>query len=61
MAARGTDGVDLDRVWRYAIKPLLEEHYYGTGRNIDEFSFEALRNKGSEVIIEEPPEESDAE
>jgi len=35
---------NLARVWRHAILPLLEEHYYGTGRDIDqEFGLEALR------------------
>jgi 5-methylcytosine-specific restriction protein B len=57
----GKDGVDLNRIWRYAIRPLLEEHYYGTGRKIDEFSFEALRKTGSDVFIEEQPEEGELE
>jgi 5-methylcytosine-specific restriction enzyme B len=35
---------NLERVWRHAIMPLLEEHYYGTGRNVqEEFGLESLR------------------
>jgi 5-methylcytosine-specific restriction enzyme B len=35
---------NLERVWRHAILPLLEEHYYGTGRNVqEEFGLENLR------------------
>ena len=53
MGARGSDGINLDWVWRFAIKPLLEEHYYGTRRNVDiEFGFDALEGKALEVIEE---------
>ena len=53
MGARGSDGINLDWVWRFAIKPLLEEHYYGTRRNVDiEFGFDALEGKALEVIDE---------
>jgi hypothetical protein len=49
---------DLDRVWRYAILPLLEEYYYGTGRDVaTEFSFGRLRERlkaASEPIEAEP-------
>jgi 5-methylcytosine-specific restriction protein B len=35
---------DLDRVWKHAIIPLLEEHYYGTNRDIaGDFGLDALR------------------
>ncbi|MCY4087739.1 MAG: AAA family ATPase [Actinomycetia bacterium] len=60
MAARGPGGVDLDRVWRFAIKPLLEEHYYGTGRDVEEFSFEALSRRDRDAEPEEIPPEDDA-
>ncbi len=39
-------GVNLEHVWSYAIKPLLHEHFYGAGRDIDdEFGWRALRRK----------------
>lgn len=35
---------NLERVWRHAIMPLLEEHYYGTGRDVrGEFGLQNLR------------------
>jgi 5-methylcytosine-specific restriction protein B len=35
---------DVERVWRYSIIPLLEEHYYGTGRNLEaDFGLARLR------------------
>jgi MoxR-like ATPase len=44
---------DLDRVWTHAIMPLLEEHYYGTGRDVNsEFGLAVLRKKLSNT--EEP-------
>jgi MoxR-like ATPase len=34
----------LERVWRHSIMPLLEEHYYGTGRDVHgEFGLAGLR------------------
>jgi 5-methylcytosine-specific restriction protein B len=37
---------DLRRVWKHAILPLLEEHYYGTGRNVEEeFGLDAVRRR----------------
>lgn len=59
MAARGPNGIDLDRVWRFAIKPLLEEHYYGTGRSVDEFSFGVLARQQDDVQLEEAAAEDD--
>ena len=33
-------------IWAYAIKPLLQVHFYGAGRNIDdEFGWRALRRR----------------
>jgi 5-methylcytosine-specific restriction protein B len=35
---------NLKQAWRHAIMPLLEEHYYGTGRDVKgEFGLESLR------------------
>jgi MoxR-like ATPase len=35
---------DLERVWKHAIMPLLEEHFYGTTRNVaTDFGLKALR------------------
>ena len=37
---------DLERIWTHAIMPLLEEHYYGTGRDLDaEFGLTATRRR----------------
>ncbi len=34
----------LERIWRTAIRPLLDEHFFGEGRNVkDEFGLDALR------------------
>lgn len=42
MTGDGTDP-DLDRAWKHSIKPLLEEHFYGSGRDVEsEFGFNAL-------------------
>jgi 5-methylcytosine-specific restriction protein B len=60
IAARSGDGIDLERAWRYAIRPLLEEHFYGQGRDIDdEFGWDALRALGRpiEELAEEPTDE----
>jgi MoxR-like ATPase len=41
----------LDRIWEHALKPLLEEHFYGAGRDIEaEFGVKALRKR----LAEEP-------
>jgi len=41
----------LERIWRTAILPLLAEHYFGEGRDIDaEFGLTALRSR-----LEPPP------
>lgn len=35
---------DLERVWKHAIMPLLDEHYYGTNRDVAlEFGLDAVR------------------
>jgi hypothetical protein len=34
---------NLERIWKHAIMPVLEEHFYGTGRDIEaEFGLDAL-------------------
>jgi len=39
----------LEQVWEHALKPLLEEHFYGTDRDIDgEFGLESLRRRLAE-------------
>jgi MoxR-like ATPase len=39
------DPPDLDRIWAHAILPVLEEHFYGTGRKVaEEFGLSALRH-----------------
>jgi hypothetical protein len=57
---REGDAPDLARVWKHAITPLLEEHYFGTGRDVrTEFGLEAIRKSlASEPAgdVEPPPE-----
>jgi 5-methylcytosine-specific restriction enzyme B len=37
---------NLERIWEYSIKPLLVEHYYGEGRDIEgDFGLEALQRQ----------------
>lgn len=37
---------DLERIWAHAVMPLLEEHYYGTGRDLEaEFGLAAMRKR----------------
>lgn len=44
MTRRAGDGRGLERIWKTAILPLLVEHYYGEGRDIEgEFGIAALR------------------
>lgn len=39
----------LEQVWEHALKPLLEEHFYGSDRDIEgEFGFESLRRRLAE-------------
>jgi hypothetical protein len=39
----------LERVWEHALKPVLEEHFYGAGRDIEaEFGLESLRRRLAE-------------
>lgn len=53
---------NLERAWEHAILPLLEEHFYGTERDVrDEFGLEALRGSlggEPESSEEEPSPES---
>lgn len=46
MTKRVADPGGLERIWRTAILPLLAEHYFGEGRDIDaEFGLAGLRNR----------------
>jgi len=53
---------DVGRIWKHAVKPLLEEHFYGTGRDIDgEFGPKALERRVAEAVDATLPEDdSDA-
>jgi len=43
---KGGTAPDLERIWRRAILPLLEEHLFGTGRDVhQEFGLKQLRKK----------------
>ena len=45
---------NLERVWRHAIAPMLEEYYYGTDRNIaDEFGLGSIRRSLSPPASDE--------
>lgn len=50
---------DIERVWRYSIMPLLEEHYYGTGRDLEaDFGLAAIRKRIA-VEADAEPETND--
>jgi 5-methylcytosine-specific restriction protein B len=53
---------DLERVWAHAIMPLLEERYYGTGRNLhEEFGLAAIRKRvaaAADAAEAEPDDDS---
>jgi 5-methylcytosine-specific restriction enzyme B len=34
----------IERIWDHAIVPLIEERFYGTGRNLDAFSYRSVLN-----------------
>jgi hypothetical protein len=43
---KDADAPDLERIWAHAVMPLLEEHYYGTGRDLEaEFGLAAIRKR----------------
>jgi 5-methylcytosine-specific restriction protein B len=49
---------DLERVWKHAILPVLEEHFYGTGRQVsEEFGLEALRQALDPTVVVQPEPE----
>jgi hypothetical protein len=52
---------DVERVWRYSIMPLLEEHYHGTDRNIEaEFGLSRLGQRlAAEADRETMPDDGD--
>jgi 5-methylcytosine-specific restriction enzyme B len=44
----------LERIWRYDILPLLEEHYYGRltrGQVHERFGLDSLRVKSSRAVV----------
>jgi DNA polymerase III delta prime subunit len=54
----------LERAWEHALKPLLEEHFYGAGRDVEvEFGLASLRRRLIEEAdaetAEEPSESAD--
>lgn len=55
---------DLERVWDHAILPLLEERFYGTGRDLEgEFGLNAIRKKvaaAADATGEEPDDDGAA-
>jgi 5-methylcytosine-specific restriction protein B len=58
MTADGT-APNIERVWQYAILPLLEEYYFGTGRDVPkDFSITQVRKKitPNEDTFEAPAE-----
>jgi len=60
MTQRVADEAGLQRIWRTAILPLLEEHFFGEGRNVAaEFGLAALRKKGSVPATDEVPIDDD--
>jgi hypothetical protein len=39
----GAEPPDLARIWKHAILPVLEEHFYGVNRDVEaEFGLDAL-------------------
>lgn len=60
MTRRVADPHGLERIWRTAIQPLLAEHYFGEGRNIEaEFGLPALRAR-QQPDPSAPVEDSDS-
>jgi 5-methylcytosine-specific restriction protein B len=52
MSLRVADEAGLARIWRAAILPLLEEHYFGEGRSVEEdFGLRALRAVGPPSLV----------
>jgi 5-methylcytosine-specific restriction protein B len=57
MSSRVAEPGGLDRIWRTAILPLLAEHYFGEGRDIDaEFGLAALRSRLAPAAEADPVE-----
>jgi MoxR-like ATPase len=55
------NGPDLERIWKRAIMPLLEEYYYGTKWDPARFGLTKLRGQLGGEPIEEPAGEGAAE
>lgn len=57
MSRRVAEPGGLDRIWRTAILPLLAEHYFGEGRDIEtEFGLATLRSRTAPVGESDPIE-----
>lgn len=57
MTKRVADSLGLERIWKTAILPLLAEHYFGEGRDIErEFGLQALRQALARQRVAEPSE-----
>lgn len=58
MTSRVATEAGLERIWRTAILPLLEEHFFGEGRAVEtEFGLAALRKRLGPVSTEMPRSE----
>jgi 5-methylcytosine-specific restriction protein B len=54
MTSRVAEPDHLERIWKYAILPLLEEHYYGSGRDVNaEFGLDAIRRTPAVEVDDE--------
>lgn len=51
------NGPDLERIWKRAIMPLLDEYYYGTKWDRSRFGLTQLRARVNGEPVEEPPSE----
>ena len=55
---------DLDRIWRYAIRPLLEERFYGARRPEElerDFGLAEMRSRLSGINVPDDGLDDDAE
>jgi 5-methylcytosine-specific restriction protein B len=49
MSERVADPAYIEQIWNYAILPLLEERFYGTGDTLEQFSFRSVFEAISET------------
>ena len=61
LITRDGSAPNVERVWRYSIMPLLEEHYYGADRNLEaDFGLSRLRQRlAAEADREAMPDDGD--